>query len=142
MNDLYPWQCEKDFGHSDDKIAMTLHDCHGDMTATAKILGIRRSSLKDRIDKSPMLQEVKAELDEAIKDVAESNIRKSVLAGNIRDSKFILTTIGKDRGYVTRVETTGKDGKDHSAGMASEIGNTLERIAARLDAAPPTEENS
>lgn len=43
-------------------------------------------------------------------DIIEHNHVKAALLGDLGAGRFILTTLGKDRGYSTRLEQTGKDG--------------------------------
>lgn len=47
---------------------------------------------------------------EHFKDMAESIIHESLKAKDLETAKWFLTHKGKDRGYATRVETTGADG--------------------------------
>lgn len=47
---------------------------------------------------------------EMILDMSETTILKSVKEGDTGSAKWLLSTLGKDRGYVERQELTGKDG--------------------------------
>lgn len=75
-------------------------------TSSAPI--ITRAYVKRRIDSSPALQALLEDIRESILDDAESNVFKQVKAGNTEESKFVLTTLGRSRGYVktTVVEDT------------------------------------
>ncbi len=112
-----------------------LKACDGNISAAARLLGVRRSKFKERVDRTPSLVLLLSELKDEVVDAAEGNFFKAAKSGDLIASKFILTTIGKDRGYVTRVEQTGKDGENLAFGMSEEVGRQLDSIAARL--APP-----
>lgn len=93
-----------------EQLAAAIEEHHGNIAAVARHFGERRSKLKERIDRSPFLISLLNDLNEEIKDIAQGNIRAAVIAGDPAASRFVLMTIGKDRGYSTRVEQTGKDG--------------------------------
>lgn len=76
----------------------------GNIAAAAKALGVARSTLYRRIEKSPGLQDVLTDAREELVDIAESALRKEVLEGNITAIIFTLKTQGKGRGYVERIE--------------------------------------
>ena len=48
---------------------------------------------------------------ETILDMAESTIFKSVKEGNSQDAKWVLSTLGKNRGFSERQEITGANGE-------------------------------
>lgn len=91
--------------YTDAEVASFLVEELGNVTATAKRMGISRRALKDRLDRRPELKELGTDLIDEIVDTAQHNIFKSVVAGDLGESRFILTTLGKDRGFATRVET-------------------------------------
>lgn len=109
-----------------------LEAASGNVSAAARQLGVSRTALKSRIDKSPRCLMLLQDRREAICDTAEDNVFDAVSNGDQKMSKFVLMTIGKNRGYVSRVESTGADGQSHSAGMAEEVGRALDRIADRI----------
>jgi len=47
---------------------------------------------------------------ETILDMAESTLFKSVKDGNSQDAKWVLSTLGKNRGFSERQEITGANG--------------------------------
>lgn len=82
----------------------------GNVLATAAALGVSRSTINRRINESPVLQEVLHDARDGMVDIAESALKREVLAGNITAIIFTLKTLGKQRGYVERQEVTGAEG--------------------------------
>jgi hypothetical protein len=66
--------------------------------------------VQGRIDSDADLKVAADELLQEILDKAEDNIFGAVAKGDVNQSQFVLKTLGKDRGYATRQESTGKDG--------------------------------
>jgi transposase-like protein len=87
-----------------------LQQTAGNVMAAARALGVSRSTLYRRINESASLQEVLTDAREELVDIAESALRREVLAGNITAIIFTLKTQGKSRGYVERTEVGGTDG--------------------------------
>lgn len=97
-----------------DKIAQHLRDNRGNLSLTCRTLAdfgfpISRKSLKNRIDSSPELREVLDDVRDDILDQAESNVYDDVFAKDPGASRFVLTTLGKERGWVTRQEQSNKE---------------------------------
>lgn len=82
----------------------------GNMTAAAKALGRRRSTIEARVNASPPLVALLSELRAGLVDQAEGNIVADVARGDQAASKFVLQTLGKDRGYVVGVGVGGLQG--------------------------------
>lgn len=83
----------------------------GNLAAVARKLKMRRGALLDRINTSPDLTVTLDDRREEVIDTAQSNMFTATMAGDLKASKFILTTIGKERGYQTSLAHTGPDGK-------------------------------
>ena len=98
--------------HSVAQCADALHKSAGNVTAAARGLGIARTSLHQRIAKSPELQRVLQEEREALVDMAESALRAEVLDRNMTAVIWTLKASpeAKRRGWGERTELTGKDG--------------------------------
>ena len=81
-------------------------------TKTGKV--IKRSSLSTRCSNSPALQEARAQARENIVDQAEEGLFQAVKAQKSWAIKYVLSRLGKERGYTTtvkvdaHVETSGK----------------------------------
>lgn len=73
-------------------------------------LGCSYLTMRRRIEKSPRLQRVKEQAEGYLVDIGELKLKEAVLAGNLPAIKYLLSTKGKNRGYVERQETSGADG--------------------------------
>lgn len=93
-----------------EQIKHALEGASGNISYAAKSLGVSRSTLYRRIDASPALKVVLADSREELKDIAESALKRAVIAGEGWAVCFALKTVGRDRGYVERQEVTGADG--------------------------------
>lgn len=92
-----------------DKVAAVLTANSGNISKSARDLGVNRGNLKKRIDLNPELQALLMDLRDEIVDIAEDNIYKDVREGDSGASRFVLATLGKDRGWVTRQENSNKE---------------------------------
>lgn len=84
----------------------------GLVTWTAAALDISRQAVYKRMAEDAT-GEIRAALEDIRNshlDVAEHALQKNIRAGNSSDIRFYLETLGKNRGYTKRVETTGADG--------------------------------
>ena len=95
---------------SDAAIASEIVEQCGNVSAIARELKMRRGAVQERINVSADLALILEENKEGIIDDSETNMFRAVKAGDLPASKFILSTIGKNRGYGTRTELTGLDG--------------------------------
>jgi hypothetical protein len=99
----------------DKQICEALLECDGNVSAAAKWLSaelripVARQYVAGRISRSSALQEILEDIRETVIDDAESNVFRAVRAGRIEESKFVLTTIGKDRGYFKSLITEDVD---------------------------------
>jgi hypothetical protein len=82
----------------------------GNLTKIATLLGRTRNSVKSTIWFNPVLKEIFDEVREGILDHVEENVFMSAVEGDGANQRFLLQTIGKNRGYATRVEQTGENG--------------------------------
>ncbi len=98
--------------HSVAQCADALRKAAGNVTAAARGLGIARTSLHQRIAKSPELQRVLQEEREALVDMAESALRAEVLERNMTAVIWTLKASpeAKRRGWSERHEIGGPDG--------------------------------
>lgn len=83
---------------------------HGLLVQSAMALGCSRQALSNFVKKRPHLNEFRKEQVDIVLDVAESNVINGIYAGDEKYTRWFLERRGKDRGYVTRSETTGPDG--------------------------------
>jgi hypothetical protein len=94
----------------------------------AKRLGIKADSLHHRLRRNATLAKAYADKKAYLVDIAEKNIMEAVEAGNLKQSQFILRTLGKDRGYTMRDEVVGQDGGPISL-ATSIVNNRLEGLS-------------
>lgn len=83
---------------------------NGNFAQMSLLLGRRRQQVRDyvyaNIETMDLIQEVR----ESILDEAEATLQRLALQGDGPSLRFLLQTLGKDRGYTTRVEQTGPGG--------------------------------
>ena len=77
----------------------------GIVSDAAKVLGISATALHRRIQRNKSLQLVKWEARESIIDMAEQGLITNLRTKKPWAIKYTLSTLGKSRGYVERVET-------------------------------------
>lgn len=82
----------------------------GTKSGAATILGCARNTITSYCDEDPEIENAMNEAKEIFVDVAETKLMANVKKGNQTAINFVLGTLGKDRGYVKRVENTGKNG--------------------------------
>jgi hypothetical protein len=70
----------------------------------SKLLGRSRVTISSYIGKNPHLAELVDEVAETFLDEVEKLHKGAALQGDLGAQRFILTTLGKDRGYVTRTD--------------------------------------
>jgi len=84
----------------------------GIKAAAAKYLGCDRTTVEHYCKRYAACRDAVAQERASFIDLAEGKLYESVASGDLSAVKFVLTTIGKDRGYVETVrnEHTGADG--------------------------------
>lgn len=88
----------------------------GTISGAAAILECDRHTIKSYMKKYPEVSDAVQEARNILLDDAEANLMTNVRSGHPSSIFFVLKTLGKERGYIERVESTGKDGApiDHS----------------------------
>lgn len=95
--------------YSDDQIIAALQAEHGLISPATRRLGCNLSVIYRRLKKSAALQEVIDQERGVILDLAENCLFEAVSRGETKAAIFILSTLGRKRGYVTRQEFAGPD---------------------------------
>jgi len=118
--------------HTEEQVKEALVKCAGVLLHAAKALGVDRTSLTRRIKKNPDLKEHHERCREVNIDIAESQLFELIRNGQANAIIFYLKCQAKHRGYVERLEQTGKDGKDlalpiHSPPRATSMEEWLEQ---------------
>jgi len=90
--------------HTVAEYALAIRESKGLVSHAARRLGVTDEAMRQRLLRSPSLQQIRAEAREAMLDVAESSLFQRVEEGESWAVVFYLKTQGRDRGYVERSE--------------------------------------
>ena len=82
----------------------------GAYSRMAEDLGRSRSQIESVVTRNDEYRALRDDLREAVIDEIEASAMQQAINGDSAQQRFFLQTIGKNRGYVTREEKTGKDG--------------------------------
>ncbi|QIG73228.1 hypothetical protein EVC02_007 [Rhizobium phage RHph_N17] len=101
------------------KAEAALRAHHGILLKAAEACGVSRMTFYKFMKQHPHLEEVRAECDEILLDVGEAAVVKVITADepDMKTVRWHLERKGKDRGYTTRQESTGKDGEPLQMGV-------------------------
>lgn len=118
-------------------VAAALVRCAANVSSAAALLGRGRRSTENFIARNLLLTELFEDLEAAFLDQVEELHRSAALSGDLATQRFFLTTKGKNRGYTTRNENTGKDGAPFEFDMkltsdAEHFTRTIAGLAARI----------
>ena len=98
--------------------AVTEHDLvaaiikhRGTYARIAAELGRSRSHIFNLIGRNEEYTALRDDVRQAALDLVEDGVFEAAIAGDGAQQRFLLTTLAKDRGFVTREERTGKDGE-------------------------------
>lgn len=91
-------------------LAVALRYARGSYALAARLLARSRTSVVHATEKNEVLLAFRNEMVDGVLDHAEFHMFRRAEEGHEKSGRFILTTLGKDRGYTTRQENTGKDG--------------------------------
>lgn len=83
----------------------------GIVTTACKSVGIDRSTHYDWLKNDEQYKDAVESISDIALDMAESQLHKQILSGEVSATIFYLKTKGKRRGYIERVEQTGADGE-------------------------------
>ena len=86
------------------KVIGTLTAARGNVSLASEKLGVNRRTIHRHMKKNPALRQVVEDCREQVLDRAEENIFEAAEKGDLAACRFILTTLGKARGYSTRKE--------------------------------------
>lgn len=95
--------------YQDDVFAALMYH-EGHVSDAAKLLGRPRNNLERWLNSNHDFMHIKRDIIEGNIDTLEQRVMHSALNGDTADRRFLLTTLGKRRGYTTRQEVVGKDG--------------------------------
>ncbi|RUV37428.1 helix-turn-helix domain-containing protein [Mesorhizobium sp. M7A.F.Ca.MR.148.00.0.0] len=92
------------------RVIAMLRQCGGIKTVAAERLNVGRTTLYAFLNEHPEIQEADSQISEELLDVAEGQVVIALRSGDMQTVRWYLELKGKDRGFVRRVETTGKNG--------------------------------
>ncbi len=92
------------------RVIAMLRNTGGIKTVAAEKLNVGRTTLYAFLEKHPEIQEADSEIADELLDVAEGQVVIALRSGDMQTVRWYLELKGKERGYVRRVETTGKNG--------------------------------
>lgn len=87
-------------------LADKLIETNGNIARTADYFHLRYTDLARLCDRKPTLRNALVGERERLIDAAEEKLREKVNSGNLRAVMFTLKTVGKNRGYYERRDTT------------------------------------
>jgi len=90
--------------YTEQELSFAIIDCGGYISAIAKTLGCKIESLRQAINNNPDLKELVYEQREELLDNAERGLVKAVNAGKLDAIKFVLSRLGRNRGYGQKLE--------------------------------------
>jgi len=96
---------------SDDLIIRALQKSGGAIVAAARSLRIHPTTIHRRVKCSSRVKQILDEEREYTIDLAAMQLRKAVNRGEAWAVCFTLKCLGKERGFVERVEHSGPDGQ-------------------------------
>jgi len=103
-------------------------DSGGVITTIANRLGVTRKSVYEYIEKNPELKEILHHEVEKILDLAERSLFSQVADKDLGATKYLLSTKGKNRGYVEKQEI------EHSGNQFSVNVNIPKEVKELLNA--------
>jgi len=106
--------------------------------AMSVLLGRNRNRVKDYVLSHSDVYEIFEGVNETYLDLIERSAKHQAILGDGPMQRFFLATQGKNRGYTTRTETTGKDGAPLTADLSQYSEEQLEQLAAIQRAATPS----
>lgn len=97
--------------HERDVMAAILCE-RGSFAHIAARLGFTREQVRAYILTNPTCAMLHKQVVDTVLDISERNQMDAAVRGDLNAGKFLLTTIGKDRGYTTKTsaEVSGPDG--------------------------------
>jgi transposase-like protein len=90
-------------------IIEAIKDSGGIMSTIARRLGVTWHTADTWVKQYDETKQALQDEREAILDLAESTLFRNIKDGNSQDAKWLLSTMGKNRGYSERHEITGAD---------------------------------
>ena len=100
-------------GHKAQEVAAALRKNNGMLAAAARELGVSRQTVYNYINKYVTVKEARDEARDTLLDMTETKLFEAIQKGNITAIMFALKTIGKERGYVERIQQEHSGSIEH-----------------------------
>jgi len=123
--------------YTDDQFVTVLTECKGMMFVAARRLGCDYHTMQRRVRQSKHLQAVITEQAGQVLDTAELKLFQAITTGDLGAIKYILSTKGKDRGYIERVENRVSSDPDQPITVIARIVTVPPSEAPRADGDDP-----
>jgi hypothetical protein len=108
--------------------------CGGIITTVARRVGCDWHTASKWINEHDTLKRAFQDERERVLDLCETKLIDAINSGDIDSAKWMLSRLGRNRGYVERQEVTGKDGGPVQSLDLSKLTNSqLERLARGED---------
>jgi len=122
------------------QVVAALEAAGGIKSIAAKKLGCDPTTVHGYAKRYWEVEEAVARISDEKLDFAEAKLLKHIEDGNLTAIIFFLKTQGKNRGWVERVESTGRDGKPiemktKAASVRTDMARRLARMAGATHAA-------
>jgi len=97
-------------GYTEKKVLAAIKGSGGIVTTIANRLGSDWHTAKKLSQKWESTRQAYTDERETILDMSETTLLKSIKEGDTQSAKWMLSTLGRERGFKERVEIVGKDG--------------------------------
>ena len=118
---------------TDGTLEAALRKHAGIKSFAAKELGVERSTIQSRVDRSRHLQAVISEIEETVLDMSEGVIIEAVRKGDRQTARWYAERRGRARGYGNKVETPPVD-EEQLARFVAAFGGDVVKLGALRNA--------
>ena len=101
--------------YTEEQLLEAIKDTGGIMSRIADKLGCSWHSAEKHVNKNEVAKQAYKDERQGLIDDSENVIRNAVKGGDVQSAKFVLMTLGKNRGYTERQEV------EHSGDMSITI---------------------
>jgi hypothetical protein len=119
---------------TDAEIITALTKAKGLINLAAKALKIDPQTIRNRMKKSPKVARAAADARDLVIDVAEEKLFQAIRDREPWAIAFVLKTLGKNRGYVERVEQSGMNFNMSPQDLAKMTDAELDSYITRVSA--------
>lgn len=92
---------------SQKKLLTAIKGTGGIVSAIAQRLGVDWHTARNAIDRFPAARQAWDDERETLLDLAETKIIDSIRNGDTNDAKWVLSRLGRERGYGEKIEADG-----------------------------------